>query len=85
MSSPAPEGSPGQCFAAFISKYGITPLSISPQMRNEIAPLNVLAARLAIKLARECTCLIARPLEEYWSLPLAEVRKELGIHGTNEA
>jgi ubiquinone biosynthesis protein Coq4 len=149
LSSSVPEGSLGQSFAAFVSKYGITPLSISPRVRSEIAPLNIVAARYvlihdvfhvllgfdisrpgelavwsfvaaqhysrsyeraaalanvfyplaepsartelkrqraqAIELARDCTCLIAQPLEQYWSLPLAEVRRELGIRSINDA
>jgi ubiquinone biosynthesis protein Coq4 len=148
-SSSMPGGSLGQAFATFVAKYGITPLSISPKVRSEVAPLNIVAARYllvhdvfhvllgfdisrpgelavwsfvaaqhysrsyeraaalanvvyplaepsartelrrqraqAIELARDCACLIAQPLEQYWSVPLAEVRRELGIRSTDDA
>lgn len=148
MSLTVPEGSLGHAFVAFVTRHGITPLSISPHVRNEIAPLNVVAARYvllhdvfhvllgfgidrpgelavwsfvaaqrysrsyehaaalanllyplmepsarkelkrqrarAIELAQHGACLIAQPLENYWSIPLAEARSALGIRSTHD-
>ena len=149
LETPAIEGSLGHAYATFVSKHGITPLSISPAIRTEIAPLNLVAARYvlvhdvfhvllgfdisrpgelavwsfvgaqryspsyetaaalarllypiaqpsafmelarqrqkAIELAEQSPCLIGRPLEQYWSHPLAEVRSQLGIRSANDA
>ena len=43
-----PDGSLGQAYAAFISRHGIAPLSISPRVRREVAPLNLVAVRYVV-------------------------------------
>jgi ubiquinone biosynthesis protein COQ4 len=43
-----PDGSLGRAYATFISRHGIAPLSISPRVRHEIAPLNLVAARYVV-------------------------------------
>ena len=148
-STSMPDGSLGHSYAAFLSRHRIVPLTISAPVRQQIAPLNLVAARYvvvhdvfhvllgfdisragelavwsfvaeqrycrsyeqaaacarvlyplaepsarielkrqrarAIELAHESTCLIGKPLERYWSQPLAEVRRELGIRSTCDA
>ena len=149
LKSTVPLGSVGAAFAKFVADNGITPLSVSQRVREEVAPLNLVAARYvlvhdmfhvllgfdisrpgelavwsfvaeqryspsyaraaalarllypiaqpsalsalalhrrqAVQLAKVCPCLIGRPLEQYWSLPLQEVRRELGIRKGNDA
>lgn len=42
------EGSLGHAYCEFISKHGIKPLSISPMVRSEVAPINLVASRYVL-------------------------------------
>ena len=47
-SAAVPSGSLGQAYLAFVAKHRISPLTISPEVRSEVASVNLVAARYVL-------------------------------------